>query len=158
MDHVTQKSLLSSYTIIIHSLWRNWNDLKKNYAINWNDFYLFDDFLACNCNQFFATGNCADSTGLCECKPQFTPPNCDSCSYGYFGYPDCKPCECDLRGTDGYHCEAVEGSCPCKNNYAGHYCNLCAEGYYKFPECLCKHFINWRKIIFLLKKKNCYSF
>ncbi|XP_023289722.1 laminin subunit alpha, partial [Orussus abietinus] len=91
---------------------------------------------ACNCDFFYSTGNCADSTGKCECRPEFTPPDCDSCSYGYFGYPKCRPCECHLKGTDGYHCEATEGSCPCKPNYAGHYCDLCTEGYYQFPDCL----------------------
>ncbi|XP_014485447.1 PREDICTED: laminin subunit alpha isoform X2 [Dinoponera quadriceps] len=90
----------------------------------------------CNCDYFYSTGNCADSTGRCECREEFTPPGCDSCNYGYFGYPNCRPCECHLPGTDGYHCEATDGNCPCKLNYAGHYCNLCAEGYYKFSECL----------------------
>ncbi|XP_015602424.1 laminin subunit alpha [Cephus cinctus] len=89
----------------------------------------------CNCNYFNSTGNCADSTGKCECRPEFTPPDCDSCSYGYFGYPNCRPCECFLNGTDGYHCESINGSCPCKSNYGGFYCNLCAEGYYNFPDC-----------------------
>ncbi|EFN79905.1 laminin subunit alpha [Harpegnathos saltator] len=91
---------------------------------------------SCDCDYFYSTGNCADSTGRCECRKEFTPPNCDSCNYGYFGYPNCRPCECHLPGTDGYHCEATDGYCPCKLNYAGHYCNLCAEGYYNFPECL----------------------
>ncbi|XP_008557031.1 laminin subunit alpha [Microplitis demolitor] len=90
----------------------------------------------CDCDFFYSTGNCAESTGKCECRQEFTAPDCDSCAYGYFGYPNCRPCECHLGGTDGYHCEAVDGSCPCKQNYAGAYCNLCAEGYYKFPECL----------------------
>lgn len=90
---------------------------------------------ACNCNYSNSTGNCADLTGRCECRTEFTPPNCDTCSYGYFGYPNCRRCECFLNGTDGYHCEGKEG-CPCKLNYAGHYCNLCAEGYYNFPDCL----------------------
>ncbi|XP_051171945.1 laminin subunit alpha [Leptopilina boulardi] len=100
---------------------------------HWND---TDVCQPCDCNHFFSTGNCAESTGKCECRPEYQAPNCDSCSYGYFGYPNCRPCECHLNGTDGYHCEAIEGSCPCKPNYAGHYCNLCAEGYFNFPECL----------------------
>ncbi|XP_011495348.1 PREDICTED: laminin subunit alpha [Ceratosolen solmsi marchali] len=90
----------------------------------------------CNCDYFYSTGNCFDSTGQCECRPEYTAPNCDSCSYGYFGFPDCRPCECHLNGTYGYHCEATEGQCPCKENYAGHYCNFCAEEYYDFPNCL----------------------
>ncbi|XP_029032401.2 laminin subunit alpha [Osmia bicornis bicornis] len=90
----------------------------------------------CQCDVFYSTGNCADATGKCECRKEYTAPDCDSCSFGYYGYPNCVPCQCHLNGTDGNYCEAIDGSCPCKPNYAGHYCNLCAEGYYNFPECL----------------------
>ncbi|KAJ8668735.1 hypothetical protein QAD02_010398 [Eretmocerus hayati] len=96
----------------------------------------------CNCELFYSTGNCMEGTGQCECRPEFTAPNCDSCSYGYFGFPNCRPCECNLNGTEGYHCQADEGACPCKQNFAGHYCDICAEGYYSFPDCLacqCNH-------------------
>lgn len=95
--------------------------------------------IACNCDFFYSTGNCADATGKCECRKEFTPPHCDTCNHGYFGYPNCRECECHLQGTNGYHCEAKDGPCPCKTNYAGHYCNLCAESYYNFPECLRKY-------------------
>ncbi|CAK9798131.1 Laminin subunit alpha [Anthophora quadrimaculata] len=90
----------------------------------------------CQCDVFFSTGNCADATGKCECRKEYTAPDCNSCSFGYYGYPNCVPCQCHRNGTDGDHCEAIDGSCPCKSNYAGHYCDLCAEGYYNFPECL----------------------
>ncbi|XP_026299731.1 laminin subunit alpha [Apis mellifera] len=90
----------------------------------------------CQCNAPNLTGNCADITGKCECRKEYTSPNCDSCSFGHYGYPNCVPCQCFSNGTDGDHCEAIDGSCPCKLNYAGHFCNLCAQGYYKFPECL----------------------
>ncbi|XP_031783644.1 laminin subunit alpha [Nasonia vitripennis] len=90
----------------------------------------------CQCDYIYSTGNCYDLTGQCECKKEYTAPNCDSCSYGYYGYPHCRPCDCNLNGTDGYHCEAYEGQCPCKENFAGHYCDICAEEYYNFPDCL----------------------
>ncbi|XP_017881365.1 laminin subunit alpha [Ceratina calcarata] len=90
----------------------------------------------CQCDVLYSTGNCADATGKCECRKEYTAPDCDSCSFGYYGYPNCIPCQCHRNGTSGDHCEAIDGSCPCKSNYAGHYCNLCAEGYYNFPECL----------------------
>lgn len=91
---------------------------------------------ACSCDYFYSTGNCAEGTGNCECRPEFTPPDCLSCNFGYFGYPDCRPCECNLNGTAGYYCEAKGGQCPCKSNYDGVYCDKCAERYYNFPECL----------------------
>ncbi|XP_066588247.1 laminin subunit alpha [Prorops nasuta] len=90
----------------------------------------------CDCNHFYSTGNCSEFDGKCECRKEFTPPNCDSCSYGYYGYPKCRPCDCNIEGTDGYQCEANEGFCSCKPNFAGHHCDHCAEGYYKINECL----------------------
>ncbi|XP_075229000.1 laminin subunit alpha [Lycorma delicatula] len=90
----------------------------------------------CNCNQFFATGNCAEGSGQCECKPEFNPPLCDSCSFGHYGYPECRPCDCHINGTEGDHCEATDGKCPCKPNYSGKFCDQCAEGFYNFPECI----------------------
>lgn len=97
---------------------------------------MFGSFtLACQCDFFFSTGHCEEETGRCECRKAFQPPDCKSCAYGYYGYPNCRECECNLNGTDGYHCEAVNGECPCKINFAGHYCKQCADGYYAFPEC-----------------------
>ncbi|EDV96510.1 laminin subunit alpha [Drosophila grimshawi] len=89
----------------------------------------------CNCDFFYSTGHCEEETGKCECRAAFQPPNCDSCSYGYYGYPQCRECECNLNGTNGYNCEAVNGICPCKTNFAGALCKECAESYYGFPEC-----------------------
>ncbi|KAL0280200.1 UNVERIFIED_CONTAM: hypothetical protein PYX00_001570 [Menopon gallinae] len=90
----------------------------------------------CQCDVYYSTGNCAEGTGKCECRKEYQEPKCDSCSFGYFGYPDCKPCECFLNGTRGYHCEVKDGACPCKPNYFGKFCNSCAAGYYGFPNCL----------------------
>ncbi|VVC86157.1 unnamed protein product [Leptidea sinapis] len=88
----------------------------------------------CNCDLSYSTGNCEEETGRCECRVEFNPPNCDSCAYGYFDYPNCKPCVCNLNGTDGQHCTPTDGVCPCKYNYAGNSCEICADGYYS-PEC-----------------------
>ncbi|KAI8431212.1 hypothetical protein MSG28_001250 [Choristoneura fumiferana] len=88
----------------------------------------------CNCDLHYSTGNCQEGTGRCECRKEFNPPACDSCAYGYFDYPDCKPCTCNLNGTAGEHCTPYDGKCPCKPNYSGHSCEICADGYYS-PEC-----------------------
>ncbi|KAL7292410.1 hypothetical protein TKK_0013999 [Trichogramma kaykai] len=89
----------------------------------------------CNCNFSNSTGNCFDGDGKCECSKEYTAPNCDSCSYGYYGFPNCRPCDCVLNATDGDQCEAINGVCSCKENFAGHYCDICAEEYYGFPDC-----------------------
>nr|AAA28662.1 laminin A chain [Drosophila melanogaster] len=115
----------------------NCNKCKPKYyrpkGKHWNE---TDVCSPCQCDYFFSTGHCEEETGNCECRAAFQPPSCDSCAYGYYGYPNCRECECNLNGTNGYHCEAESGQqCPCKINFAGAYCKQCAEGYYGFPEC-----------------------
>ncbi|XP_047502805.1 laminin subunit alpha-like isoform X1 [Penaeus chinensis] len=90
----------------------------------------------CQCNVFYSTGNCAEGSGQCECRPEFLPPYCQECNDGYYDYPDCKPCDCHRNGTVGGVCEVGGGQCPCKENYQGLNCDECAPGYYNFPECL----------------------
>lgn len=87
-------------------------------------------FSACNCDSFFSTGNCEEESGRCECRPEFQAPDCQDCSYGHFGYPNCRPCECNLLGSTGDQCQATNGICSCKPNFAGDFCNRCADGYY----------------------------
>lgn len=90
----------------------------------------------CNCDFAYSTGNCAEGIGRCECKPAFQPPDCDSCAFGYYAYPDCKPCECFLQGTLHQQCQDDEsGTCHCKKNFGGHDCRQCADQYYSFPDC-----------------------
>lgn len=105
--------------------------------------------LACNCDHFYSTGNCSEGFGKCECKAAYAAPDCDRCSEGYYGYPDCKPCECFLDGTRGRQCETTGGQCPCKQNFSGKFCYQCAEGFYNFPQCKRKY-----GKIKLKKKKN----
>lgn len=90
---------------------------------------------ACNCDNYYSTGNCAEGSGQCECKPQFQAPHCDSCSFGYYDYPLCKPCDCHLNGTRDLQCEAKDGQCPCRHNYGGKFCKECADTFFNFPEC-----------------------
>ncbi|CAL4059747.1 unnamed protein product, partial [Meganyctiphanes norvegica] len=90
----------------------------------------------CQCNYFYSTGNCAEGSGQCECKPNFLPPFCDQCNDGYYDHPTCKPCDCHREGTVGGICQVGGGQCPCKDNFAGLNCDRCAQGYYNFPECL----------------------
>lgn len=89
----------------------------------------------CNCDLKFSTGNCAEGTGKCECKENFLEPNCDECSYGYTGYPECKPCDCFRNGTLNQVCEIKAGQCACLPAFTGQTCRSCAEGYFGFPTC-----------------------
>ncbi|KAB0790802.1 hypothetical protein PPYR_15312 [Photinus pyralis] len=114
----------------------NCNECKPTYyrphAKFWNE---TDVCQPCDCNFFYSTGNCKEGTGQCECRKEYTPPRCDSCRFGYYNYPDCKPCDCYLNGTETSQCEARNGECLCKYNYGGKYCKQCADQYYNFPDC-----------------------
>ena len=57
------------------------------------------------------------------------------CNAGYFSYPYCFPCTCNVNGTQGDVCEVGGGQCPCKPQYQGTNCDQCAYGYYGFPDC-----------------------
>ncbi|XP_026292152.1 laminin subunit alpha [Frankliniella occidentalis] len=89
----------------------------------------------CQCDDPRFTGNCAEGSGQCECKQNFTAPYCDSCNFGYYGYPECKQCECFINGTRGNMCEAVGGQCQCKQAYGGRFCRECAQEYFGYPNC-----------------------
>ena len=89
----------------------------------------------CQCDANFYTGSCAEGSGKCRCRENFQEPNCAECSYGFTGYPECKPCDCYLNGTYGAVCELRTGQCPCLPAYTGQYCRACAEGYFGFPSC-----------------------
>ncbi|XP_018320894.1 laminin subunit alpha [Agrilus planipennis] len=104
----------------------------RPYNKHWNE---TDVCQPCNCNYFYSTGNCEEGTARCECKPEYQAPNCDRCSYGYYGYPDCIPCGCFLNGTESLQCEPVQGHCSCKYNFGGKYCKECADSYFNFPTC-----------------------
>lgn len=69
----------------------------------------------CQCDLQFSTGNCYDGSGVCECRRNYQEPNCDKCSYGYFGFPECQECHCYPNGTLNNICELTTGQCPCKD-------------------------------------------
>ncbi|XP_050725715.1 laminin subunit alpha-like isoform X5 [Eriocheir sinensis] len=104
----------------------------RPYGKNLND---TDVCQPCNCNFFYSTGNCAEGSGRCECRPAFLPPDCQECNEGYYDYPECKPCDCFQRGTVGGVCQVGGGQCPCEVNYTGLNCNQCAVSYFGFPDC-----------------------
>ncbi|CAH8616947.1 unnamed protein product [Schistosoma rodhaini] len=76
-------------------------------------------------------------TGQCTCKPEFSGRACNECSKGYYGYPDCRKCNCDMRGTAWGNlsisdtvvpCNPIDGQCNCKENVEGDQCDQCKPG------------------------------
>ncbi|XP_060099959.1 laminin subunit alpha-1 [Heteronotia binoei] len=76
-------------------------------------------------------------TAQCQCKDGYGGDNCSVCALGYRDYPDCVPCDCDIRGTTAdtcdqsqgvCSCEEDTGVCACKDNAFGLHCSECKTG------------------------------
>lgn len=87
----------------------------------------------CECNQMGALKqSCEVKTGQCLCKEGYTGRSCDYCAVGYFGYPNCQKCNCDVSGSKnlpGYEvidCDDL-GQCPCKELTTGLKCDECRQ-------------------------------
>lgn len=99
----------------------------------------------CECNYEGSINlNCEVDSGQCECLPHITGRKCDRCEDGYWGFPDCRPCECNEAGSTLTTCDA-NGSCLCKENVKGRQCSYCkdstfnleAENPFGCTECFC---------------------
>ncbi|EPB67946.1 laminin EGF-like protein, partial [Ancylostoma ceylanicum] len=87
----------------------------------------------------------------CKCRNEFVGLRCDHCSHGFYGFPDCKSCDCEPAGTDPLQCRDglclcnEDGECPCKKNVIGEKCDQCKEGTFSLEasnrlgctECFC---------------------
>lgn len=88
--------------------------------------------------------HCEATDGKCPCKPNFGGDFCKECAPGHYGYPACKPCECELIGSLSNTCDVDSGQCECKPGYSGQHCNECKHGFYNtetddYPKCIpCK--------------------
>lgn len=77
---------------------------------------------------------CDLNNGSCICAPNVVGRSCDKCAYGFFNFPYCEPCRCDLRGTTLEVCDQEYETCFCKKNVQGRECNYCADGTYNLQE------------------------
>ncbi|XP_052396695.1 laminin subunit alpha-5-like [Carassius gibelio] len=110
----------------------------------------------CRCESEFTDGRCEDLTGRCYCKPNYTGENCETCTEGYEGFPECyqvyirgeaRPaaeiinCECSAAGTEGNSCrpDPRTNTCVCKPEFTGEHCDTCAPGHFGFScqRCQC---------------------
>lgn len=52
---------------------------------------------------------------LCfSCKKNVVGRTCDKCAAGYFQFPDCEQCECELKGSTEEICDQETAICFCK--------------------------------------------
>ena len=91
--------------------------------------------LACNCHPDGTNGNMVcDATGQCTCSAGHTGQKCEKCKMGFYGFPACKDCECDLAGSVNSVCDE-SGLCSCKAGVGGDRCSRCMPNMFGFPNC-----------------------
>lgn len=75
----------------------------------------------CNCDAIGSRDNfCEVTTGQCLCLPNVFGRQCDECQQGFWGFPNCRRCQCNGRADA---CDNVSGQCLyCRDNTGGHHC------------------------------------
>lgn len=96
--------------------------------------------LPCQCDYSGSTSfECEPFGGQCQCKPNVIGRQCDACRTGFYGFPDCKPCDCPENSI----CEKETGACICPDRVTGEKCDQCVPLTYGFDpiigceECSC---------------------
>ncbi|GBM25676.1 Laminin subunit alpha, partial [Araneus ventricosus] len=85
--------------------------------------------LSCQCDTDGALSfECQEFGGACECKPHVIGRTCSQCRTGYFGFPNCKPCDCPSTA----YCQPVTGQCICPPRVTGDRCDACVPYTYGF--------------------------
>nr|XP_020464725.1 laminin subunit alpha-5 [Monopterus albus] len=85
----------------------------------------------CNCSLLGVISpdvSCDTLSGQCRCKNNIVGRQCDRCAPGFYGYPNCMPCNCNEAGTEEEVCDSFTGQCLCKENVQGSRCDQCRVG------------------------------
>lgn len=69
-----------------------------------------------------------------RCKTNIVERACDQCKAGFYAFPYCEQCNCDLKGTTISICNQDNGQCNCKQHVQGPECDYCAEGTFNLQE------------------------
>lgn len=59
---------------------------------------------------------CDSLTGKCSCNQGYSGVHCDQCDHGYYGYPKCKRCNCNIAGTNTNLTKCINGVCQCNQD------------------------------------------
>uniref|UniRef100_A0A8D3CNT9 Laminin subunit alpha-5 n=1 Tax=Scophthalmus maximus TaxID=52904 RepID=A0A8D3CNT9_SCOMX len=85
----------------------------------------------CNCSRPGIVSldvGCDTLSGQCRCKNNIVGRQCDRCAPGFYGFPNCRPCDCNEAGTEEEVCNSFTGQCLCKENVQGSRCDQCRVG------------------------------
>ncbi|XP_063216579.1 laminin subunit alpha-1 [Bacillus rossius redtenbacheri] len=68
---------------------------------------------------------------ICKCKQGYRGKFCDSCAYGWFGFPgreggSCQPCRCNQHGSVSDECDERTGQCNCRPGITSRDCSACS--------------------------------
>ncbi|XP_010149624.1 PREDICTED: laminin subunit alpha-5, partial [Eurypyga helias] len=75
----------------------------------------------CRCHEAGARGSqCEPFGGQCPCKSNVIGRECSRCATGYWGFPNCRPCDCGTR-----LCDEVTGQCICPPHTLKPECVVC---------------------------------
>ena len=96
-------------------------------------FHTINGCKKCNCNKSVGVepdwkATCDKQSGQCRCKNNIEGVRCDRCKAGFYGYPTCKPCDCNINGTTPEICNPQNGKCLCKDNVVSTRCETCNDG------------------------------
>lgn len=89
----------------------------------------------CNCHRMGVLKNkttgkadlqCDLITGQCPCRSNIDGRSCDKCLAGFYFFPHCQLCDCDIRGVTEDICSQTDGQCYCKEYTTGSYCDECS--------------------------------
>lgn len=77
--------------------------------------------VACQCSsQGSLSSFCDNFNGQCPCRPGAFGLRCDHCQPGHWGFPNCRPCQCNGRSEE---CDPRTGSClHCRGHTQGERC------------------------------------
>uniref|UniRef100_I3MWP1 Laminin subunit alpha-5 n=1 Tax=Ictidomys tridecemlineatus TaxID=43179 RepID=I3MWP1_ICTTR len=75
----------------------------------------------CGCHEVGATGpSCECFGGQCPCRAHVIGRDCSRCATGYWGFPNCRPCDCGTR-----LCDERTGQCICPPRTVPPDCLVC---------------------------------
>lgn len=84
---------------------------------------------------------CSTFGGKCDCRENVIGRQCNRCKTGYYGFPDCRKCDCPTGNCDDVTGECVPPPFSIRHPNSTYECN---DGYYGFhpiygcEECACE--------------------